>query len=141
MGFILMGATTTSAQPSQFAQQLIDGMGESARNACRMIWDAAKAQMLEHWFLILVCLAGILALAIAQFRMTKRWAFLGSVLYNYAYATVLLILILVFGPEIFANPWIDLILFAVYVACYALVGMFLRASGIQVRGRRRRDVF
>ena len=55
---------------------------------------------------------------------------LASFAYNYLYGTFVLLLGFVFGPEIFANEFIDLILLVLYVVCYKLVGKALRKMSL-----------
>ena len=74
-------------------------------------------------------------IAYATFRSTGRWAFLGSVMYNYLYFGLLLILALTFGPEFFANLWIDAILLVAYLATYRMVGLVLDLTGIRRYGK------
>lgn len=57
--------------------------------------------------------------------LNGRWGTLGSVLYNYFYWGILFAFGLIFGPKIFANVFIDIILFILYLACYKLVGKIL----------------
>ncbi len=123
--------------PHSFAQQLPDMVDEGLRQACRMFWASFSQMLLENWLPVLGCLVGLLALAIVKYCLTRRWGFLAHVLYNYLYAGLLLILVLIFGPEFFASDWLKVIFFLVYLVCYGLVGVFLDLSGMRNRGSRR----
>jgi len=130
-----MNASSTSPLGSDFPQQMvkvfIDAFQDGEKQAYRMIWDGIIQFAVEHWGWIILGLVSILLIAILEYLVTRRWAFLGSVLYHYLYLTFLLVLTLIFGPEVFASEWIKLVLFVVYVVCFALVGMLLTKAGIR----------
>lgn len=134
-----MNSSTTSPLgqdfPRQMVSMILDAFNEGEKQAYRMIWEGFKQFAVEHWGWILIGLAGLLLLAIFEYLVTRRWAFLGSVLYHYFYLSFLLVLTLIFGPEIYASEWMKLVLFIVYVICYVLVGKVLTKSGVRKRYR------
>ena len=95
------------------------------------MWIAIKQALIEHWLIFIVCLVILLALAIVKYQLTGRWGMLASVLYNYLYFGTLFIIAMIFGPEVFASDYIKIILALVYMACFALVGGFLKMTGLR----------
>jgi hypothetical protein len=130
-----MNSSTTSPLgediPHQFAQQLLDAINESTKQAYRLFWTAIKQKLIEHWFLLIVGLVLLVALAVIKYRLTGRWGMLASVLYNYLYFGTLFVVTLIFGPEIFANEYIDLVFVIIYIVCFTLVGIFVNVTGIR----------
>lgn len=115
--------------PKQMVQTILHGLDEGERNAYRTVWMWTEQFVAEHWGLILAVLGFILLLAIIEYLITRRWAMLGSVLYHYFFAICLIIITMIFGPEIYAGAWSKVILFLVYVLCFWLVGRFLEKVG------------
>ena len=129
-----MNSSSTSISldfPKQITRMAIDSFNEGEKHAYRLIWEYIKYLTVEHWIWILVGLVCLFLLAFLEYIITRRWAFLGSVLYHYFYLGFLLVLTLVFGPEIYASEWAKIILFVIYIICYVLVGKLLTKIGIQ----------
>jgi CDP-diglyceride synthetase len=130
-----MNSSTTSPLGNDFARQLVESflnaIDEGTRQAYRMIWNGISQFLIENWGWVIVALVAILILAVVNYFATGRWAMLGSVLYNYFYFGILLIITLIFGPEVFANDWFKIVLFIVYVVCFVLVGKLLKKAGIR----------
>lgn len=130
-----MNSSTTSPPGNDFARQLVESflnaIDEGTRQAYRMIWNGISQFLIENWGWVIVALVAILILAVVNYFATGRWAMLGSVLYNYFYFGILLIITLIFGPEVFANDWFKIVLVIVYVVCFVLVGKLLRKAGIR----------
>ncbi|NQU39487.1 MAG: hypothetical protein HQ523_06010 [Lentisphaerae bacterium] len=123
--------------PQQFVQQLLDGLAEGQREACRLLWVAIKDGWLENWYIVLAVSVVLFALAITNVLSTGRWGFLASVLYHHVYLGLLFVLILAFGPEIFAHAWIDILLLVLYALCFKCVGIFVNATGFRNQYGRR----
>ena len=119
---------STATLPQSLGQQLFEGIAEGERQACQALWEAFKGMLSENRIIVLIVLIAIPFAAYIKFTATGRWYSLASVAYHYLYAGVLLALVVMSGPEIFANPWIDLILLIVYVACFWAVGAFIRVA-------------
>lgn len=131
-----MTGTSTPFGPD-FYKSLVDMMmqasAEGTKIAVEMIWNALIYFLIHDWVLVLALITFFLAIAIFEFLLTGRWAMLGSVLYNYIYYGFLFLLGSIFGPDIFANDWIDLILFIVYAISFTLVGVILNKTGVRRR--------
>lgn len=114
--------------PQSVVEQLMVAVQEGKEEACRILWGEFKGILIENWFIVLIVLLAIPALAYIKFTTTGRWGSLASVAYHYLYGIVLLVIVGIFGPEIFANPWIKLVLFIVYAVCFSAVGVFIRIA-------------
>ena len=130
-----MNASTTNPLGNDFLKELVTGLfnavDEGTKQAYRMIWSAIKELLIQHWGWVIVALVTILLIAILEYLVTRRWAMLGSVLYNYLYFGVLFIVALIFGSDVFASDWFKIVLFIVYVVCFIAVGKFLRTIGVR----------
>ncbi len=130
-----MDANTTRQITRDYTKEIIDrfrgALDEGERQGYRMAWNFIKEYSIEHWKFLALALVGILLFSFLIYLTTGRWAMLGSVLYHYLYIVFLLIMTVAFGPEIFANTFIDIILVVVYVACFILVGSILKRTGIK----------
>jgi len=121
--------TTTRQFGPDFVKNLIPQMmqifAEATPKAYHMIWDIFMTFLAQNWPWVIVLLVMILTFAFLEYLITGEWADLGTVLYSYTYYGLLFLIGLVFGPEIFANDWIDLILFMVYVGSFLWVRILL----------------
>lgn len=128
--------TSTPFGPD-FVKELIPWMlqifDDATKRAYHMMWDILINFLTEHWLLVIGVLTFFLILAVVEYFTTGHWAMLGRVLYSYIYYGILFLIGLIFGPEIFANDWIDLLLFTVYVVSFIWVGMILNKTGIRRR--------
>ena len=130
-----MNASTTNPLGNDFPKQVVtmlfNAIDEGTKQGYRMIWSAIKEILVAHWGMVLITLVLILLLAIVEYFVTKRWAMLGSVLYNYLYFGILFLIALIFGSDVFASDWFKIVLFIVYVVCFVAVGKFLRKIGVR----------
>ncbi len=131
-----MNSTSTSPLgldfPKQVVTMLFKAVDEGTKQAYRMIWSAIKEILVSHWGMVIIALVFILLLATVEYLVTRRWAMLGSVLYNYLYFGILFLIALIFGSDVFASDWFKIVLFIVYVVCFILVGKFL--TMVDIRG-------
>lgn len=127
-------STTTSFGPD-FYKDLVLGMfkaiDDAQRQAIVMIWDIVITFLKLNWLDVSLFLFGLLVLGFLLFIFTGRWGFLASISYHYLYGGFILLLGFTFGPEIFANEFVDLILLGVYIVCFILVGIGIRKTGIR----------
>lgn len=130
-----MTPTTTPPFGPDFVKDLIPWffqmIEDSTKKAYRMMWDFFITFLLDHWGWVIIFLIGVLILALIEYAITARWAFLGRVLYSYCYFGVLFIIGLIFGPELFANDYFQIFLVILYVVCFLFVGKVLRKLGIK----------
>lgn len=131
-------STSTFPFGTNFAKDLVsmflNSIDQGTRQAYHMLWDILMTFLSQNLLWVAVFMVMILVFAFLEYLMTGRWANLGSVLYSYTYYGIILFVGLVFGPEIFANDWVDLILFIVYIISFLWVRILLNRSGIR-RGR------
>ena len=126
-------AASTATPQVDVVKLLSDGFTKAEEDACRLVWAALKQAILDHWLIILLLFLVVLSLAIGQYVFTGRWRMLASLLYHCLYFGGVLILLSCCGPEIFANLYIDIILFLLYVICFKVVGIFVDAMGMRER--------
>jgi hypothetical protein len=120
-------------EPENLMPMILKAFDGGTKMAYRMMWDALISFLMHDWFLVLGILTFFFVIAIINFFITGRWAMLGSVLYHYIYYGILFLLGFIFGPEIFANGWIDLLLFVIYAVSFTWVGIILARAGIRHR--------
>jgi hypothetical protein len=111
--------------------QTIQAFDDATVRGYRMIWDIFMVFLAQNYFWVIVSLIMVLGFAFLEYLVTGRWANLGSVLYSYIYYGILFLIGLFFGPEIFANVWIGLILFVVYLISFFWVRGVLNNTGIR----------
>ncbi len=85
-----------------------------------------------HWIAIVITLVILFAISILL-ALIGRWGMFGSLLYNFLYFGTLLLVGLIFGPDIFANNCFDLFTFMLYVTCFILVRITLNKTGFRKR--------
>jgi hypothetical protein len=134
----MMATSTTAAiLPTDYATQmgpwLIKTYGEAQEKAFRMIWDATIPKLLHDWLLIFVLLAAILFYSFVAAVITRRWRMLGRVLYSYLHLGILFAIGFIWGPEIYANDWFELINFVVYAFSFTMVGFIVEKMGFRRR--------
>ena len=95
----------------------------------KIAWNFGISYLLAHIWIIISILIIILFYALIRAFMGHWWV-LGSVLYNYLYFGSLLIIGLIWGPEIFVSTYIDIGLFILYVICFIIVGKILNKIGV-----------
>lgn len=130
-----MTSSTTDIIGSDFPKQvvtlLLDAIDKGTKQAYSLIWTAIKEFLATHWLGVIIFLVIVLTLAILNYTFTGKWGWLGSVLYNYLYFGVLLIVALIFGSDIFANEYFGIFLAVLYMVCFTLVGIILGRAGIK----------
>ena len=108
-----MNSTTTPFGPD-FVKGLIglfsNAFAEGQREAAQILWSILLSFLVQDWLIVILVLLVILFIAWLEAYITRRWKFLGSVLYNYLYFGILFLIGLIFGPNIFASDYFDLLL-------------------------------
>lgn len=96
-----------------------------------MLWDILLAFLLENWFWVLLALF-ILFIFVTLKAMMGRWGSLGSFLYNFLYFGILLIIGLIWGPEVFVDDYFNAACAVIlYPICYVVTGMILDKMGVR----------
>lgn len=113
---------------SDFVKQLIETIFNSLQTgivwAIKFIWDLTTSFLLNHWVIVIITLFVVLVYAVFKALMGQRWL-LGHVLYNYFYWGLILLIGIIFGPEIFAGTYVEIFTFILYIICYIVVGRIL----------------
>lgn len=117
--------------PKQMIQIVFESVEKGTIWAYTVIFDSIKQFVISNWKACIFILIVILLIAVFDYFSTGRWKILGRVLYSYFYWGIVAIIALIFGPAIFANDWIDILLFLVYIVSFFFVGRFLRWCGVK----------
>lgn len=121
-------ATSTLISGTDIIDKMVMAVGETEKEAYLIIWDNLLSFLSENWFPVILVLTTLLVISFVR-ALFGRWGMFGSVLYHYLYFGTLFIIGLIFGPGIFANLFIGIVLVVLYVVCYLLVGNVLRSFG------------
>ncbi len=120
-----------------FVLQILDALEEGEKGGYRMVWKFILDFISQHTLYVITALVVVFLIAFADYRFTGKWRSLGRVLYNYFYFGILFIVTLIFGPEMFANPFMALGTLALYFLCYhVLVRKALIGLGVPVKDAR-----
>lgn len=122
-----MNSSSTSLLPpaTEILDKMLSAIGEAEKEAYQIIWDYLMSFLSENWLKVILFLVALLVISFVR-ALFGRWGMFGRVMYNYLYWGTLFILGLIFGPKIFANIFIDVLLFILYLICYKLVGKILK---------------
>ena len=127
----------TSTPSNVFLEEIIKGLPGMFENASKeaaiLIWSVIKSLLIEWWPWILGVLFIFFFLAVTK-ALFGQWGMLGSLLYNVIYFGILLLIVLIFGPEVFVNDYFNLAMAAMlYPLVYFIVGLVL--TKLRVRRR------
>lgn len=112
---------------------LLQSIDEGQRMAYRSLWDVFIPFFGEHWIALTTFFAIIYTIAIAR-ALYGYWGMLGSVLYNSLFLGVLLVIGIIWGPEVFGSNYVGIGLAILYFSCYFMVGKILDWTGLRRRG-------
>lgn len=131
-----MATTTNPILMSQdFFRSLPDAFMEGEKIAVRMLWNGLMPILRGNWIMIL----GIIFVIFVIFTfkaMLGRWGSLGSFLYNFFYFGTLLVIGLIWGPEVFVGDFFKATCTAIlYPVCYWLSGYIMDRMGVRRRRR------
>lgn len=126
------GTSTTLIPATEIIDKMVNAAGQAEKETYRIIWDFLMSFLADNWLKVILFLFALLLVSFIR-ALFGRWGMFGSVLYHYLYFGILFILGLIFGPSIFANVFIDLLLFMLYLVCFALVGKILSGLGFRRR--------
>ena len=111
------------------SKEIINGLfkvfNDAQVQAYQALWDGLILFLSSNWLLVTGLLLFFLITSFIK-AINGRWGMFGSIAYNYLYWGILFITGLIFGPKIFANTFIDILYFLLYLVCYWLVGRLLR---------------
>lgn len=109
---------------------LLNTIQEALLKDIKIFWNWGISYLSDHLWLVIAILLIVLVYAVFRALMGHWWV-LGSVLYTYLYWGSVLIIGLVFGPEIFTTTYIDIGLFILYILCFIAVGKILNKTGLR----------
>lgn len=132
-----MNASTTAPFDAIFGKDMgvwfLNAMEQGIIQAFRMIWSAVKPLLVEHWLMIILVLFALFVIFFAE-AMIGYWGSLGSLIYNTLYFGTLLIVILIWGTDIFVNDYFKLACAVIlYPTCYFISGWALDKFGFRRR--------
>lgn len=92
----------------------------------QMLWDILITFLKAHWVGIGEILLVFLILASLVFLFTGRWAMLGSILNRYFFFGTLFIIGLIFGPQVFANTYFEVVWVVLGLVVFIIIGKIFR---------------
>ena len=116
--------------PKQMIGLLFDSVEKGTLMGVRMVWDIVITLLTAHWLAVLLVIFVILVATTLK-AMMGHWGSLGSLLYNILYFGTLLIIGLIWGPDVFADDYFNAACAVIlYPICYWIVGWILRKTGL-----------
>ncbi len=119
-----MGTTTQPLGvdfPAQMVTMMLNAIQEGTINAFKILWGILITFLKAHWVGVGEILLSLLGVALLVFILTGRWAMLGSVLNRYFFFGILFIIGLIFGPEVFASDYFEIIWAVVGIVAFVIV--------------------
>ncbi|MBP7898485.1 hypothetical protein KAZ92_00865 [Candidatus Gracilibacteria bacterium] len=117
--------------PKEVVKMLMGAIDDGTKQAARMLWSTLISFLSEHWLLTILIFFLILVFATLK-AMIWRWGTLGSVLYNSMYFGILLVVGLIWGPDIFTSDIFHAACAVIlYPICYFLTGTVLDKIGVR----------
>jgi hypothetical protein len=124
-------STITTEFPKEVVTMLMGAIDEGTKEATRMLWSILVSFLAEHWIFVILIFFIVLVFATLK-AMIGRWGMLGSVLYNFLYFGILLIVGLIWGPDIFTSDIFHAACTAIlYPICYLVTGIILDKTGVR----------
>lgn len=112
--------------PKQVVELLLNAIDEGTKQAARMLWNILTIFLSEHWLAVLLVLF-VVFIAVTLKAMMGRWGSLGSFLYNFLYFGILLIIGLIWGPEVFVDDYFNATCVVIlYPVCYLVTGIIIK---------------
>lgn len=129
-----MNATTSgNIFLDEMVQMLPGAIAEGMKIAAHIMWDAAMVVLSENTLAIVGFLLFIFVVAMLK-AMMGRWGMLGSFMYNFLYFGILLVVGLIWGPEVFVHDAFRAACTVIlYPICYWVTGRILDATGLTHR--------
>ncbi|MCX6738893.1 MAG: hypothetical protein NT098_02440 [Candidatus Parcubacteria bacterium] len=123
-----MTATTTLLVPDvtkQMVDLIFSMMDKIKKDSAHIVWGWFISFLKEYWLAVLLVIF-VLFITITFKAMLGRWGSLGSFLYNFFYFGILLIIGLIWGPEVFVADYFNATCVVVlYPICYVLSGYIM----------------
>jgi len=128
-----MATSSFAFGPADF-KQLLDSINRSmeieTEKTVGMIWAAFLSYLAAHWLAIIVILF-IIFVVVTLKAMMGQWGSLGSFIYNFLYFGTLLIIGLIWGPNVFLGDFFKAACTALlYPICFFITGYILKKTGL-----------
>lgn len=131
-----MNSSTTNVSidiPKQFVEAFLRIIDDGTKQVAHSLWLILLDFLAQHWLAVLLTFIVLMAIAMAH-AMMGRWGMLGSLLYNFLYFSILFIIGLIWGPEVFVSDVFHAACTAIlYPLCYVAVGLILDKFGLRRR--------
>ncbi len=130
-----MSTTTVPFDATSVAPWLLNTIFvEAPKEAANLLWHQILIPTLkEHW-LSIGTLLFVVFISVTFKAMIGRWGSLGSFLYNLLYFSILFVIGLIWGPEVFVSDWMNFFTALIlYPICYWIVGWILDKTGLKSR--------
>lgn len=123
--------TSTNQIIANLGPSIISGIAEGTKIAANAMWTALANVFAEYWLYILITLFVFMAIATIKASFVY-WGMLGSLLYHIVYFVMLVIIGLIWGPEIFfSNIYNAIGTVLLYRFSYYITGKFLELTGFK----------
>lgn len=100
----------------------LEMLGKGMEQACVFGFEIIKGILPELLLLAVI----MFIFAFGEYLFTNRWKSLGSVTYKILKYSILLVIAFMFGAGIFAKDWFEIIMAAIELICYLVVGRIFR---------------
>ena len=129
-----MTPSVTSSIATEFPKEVVgafmNAIDDGTKQAARMLWSALMTFFAEHWIAVMIVFFLVFVFATLK-AMMGRWGTLGSVLYNSLYFGILLVVGLIWGPDIFTSDIFNAACTVIlYPICYLATGIILDKFGV-----------
>jgi hypothetical protein len=114
--------------------QLQDATQKGMELGARMAWEKFFLPLFkEHWLAIMLSFFAVFVIVTIK-AMFGRWGSLGSFLYNFFYLLAILVICLIWGPEVLVGDFFHLAyVIILYPAFYFLSGWIMDRMGLGPR--------
>lgn len=128
-------ATSTIPFGTDDFKQMLDsisrGVEDGTKQAVHILWTTLLSNLTAHWLVIIIILFAVFV-ALTLKAMMGRWGSLGSFIYNFLYFGTLLIIGLIWGPDVFLGDFFKAACTAIlYPVCYLITGYILERTGLR----------
>ena len=115
----------------QMLDSISRGVEDGTKQAVHILWTALLSNLTAHWLVIIIILFAVFV-ALTLKAMMGRWGSLGSFIYNFLYFGTLLIIGLIWGPNVFLGDFFKAACTAIlYPVCYLITGYILERTGLR----------
>lgn len=122
---------TTTLEANKVVNLLINSIEQGIKDAVNILWSELLAYLSNHWIAVGLVLF-LIFIVVTVKAMLGKWGALGSFLYNLIYFSVLFVIGLICGPEVFVTNWFGFFTAIIlYPITYLLVGWILNKTHLR----------